>query len=144
MRLPAGSAPLIAGGLALVTAFGTTLPWALAFIISIDGTDSDRGIVTLLAALAAAGICAWRAFFRLDARWYFAAGLPLALIMAFMPAWFLIDVRSTPPVELFGAEVNVLSPSPALYLTIIAAFGYAGALIMELLWFVALTLQRKG
>ena len=123
--------PLIAGALALLTALGTTLPWARAFIFNMDGIDSDRGIVTLIAALAAAGVCAWRAFFGLDVKWYFAVGLPLGLLMFVMPTWFLIDVRNTPAVDLFGEEVSVLTSSFALYLTVGAAFAYMTSFLLE-------------
>jgi hypothetical protein len=125
--LPPG--PLVAGGFALVTVLGTTQTWARALFIPISGTDTDRGMIALIAALIGAALCGIRAFNGLRDRWYFALNLALAAVTLAMPLWFYADIITQDSNELFG---DVISASFGLYLTILAGGGYAGSLVWQL------------
>ena len=124
--------PLIAGALALLTAFSTTQTWARVLVFPIDGTDSDRGIVALIAALAAAGVCGWRAFLGLRQFRYFVACVALGLLSFGMSFWFLADVLTEPATELFGSEVRIITASWALYLTVIASAAFVISVIAQM------------
>ena len=126
-RVPRG--PFVSGSLALLIAFGTSQTWARAFIIGIAGTDADRGIITLLAALAGAIVCAWRILFGLKDRWYFGFGITTAFIAFLMPLWFLVDIVTEPKDDFFDARI--VTASWGLYLTLAAAAGYAISVIVS-------------
>jgi len=98
-------------------------------IIPLAGTDADRGVITLVAALAAAGLCGARAFRGLRDGLYFGAGALLAMVTISMPVWFLVDIINQEENELFGKAITA---SFGLYLTIFAAVGYAGSLAWQL------------
>lgn len=133
LTLPGGreieKAPLIVTGFALLTAFGSSQTWARAIFVAIDGTEADRGVVTLLAALAIAALCVWRVLWGMRDLWYFAATIPLALAAFLMPLWFLVDVLTEPPADFFDAEVRVVTASWGLYMTVGSAAVCLGSLV---------------
>lgn len=138
-RLPASAAlsqvpiaPLVAGGFALLTALGTTQAWARAFFISVNGTETDRGVITLVVALVATAICAGRAFFGFRDIWYFGAGMLLAAVATTMPLWFLVDVLDSTPENNAIFNGRTIDPSFPLFMTIGGALGYSASLIWQL------------
>jgi hypothetical protein len=116
--------PLIAGGLALVVVIGSMQPWARALFISLAGTETDRGIVTLIAGLLCAGLCALRAFSTLRDRYYFGGGLLVCALAFVMPVWFIVDVEAAATEDLFGNEVRVITTSLGVWLAAAASGGY--------------------
>lgn len=136
-EIPRG--PLVVGALALLVAFGSSQTWARALFIAIDGTETDRGIITLLAGLALAGVSAWRAFLGLRIGWYISVGILLSGVAIVMPLWFTVDVYTEGKGEFFDEEVQIVTPGWALFLTIIAAVGC----LVSLGW-QGLRPQRQG
>jgi hypothetical protein len=123
---------LVAGGLALLAAFSSSQTWARALFIPIQGTDTDRGIITLLASVGVAVLCAWRAFFGLRDLWYFGGGLAGSALAISMPMWFLVDVLTTPKTDLFDSQVRIITASWALYLTVCVTVSVGASFLVQL------------
>ena len=125
-EIPRG--PVVAGGLAIAVAIGSTQTWAHVLIVSLAGTDADRGMVTLVAALIAAAACAWCAFFGLRRVWYLLIGVVVGIVVTAMPIWFLADIVNETDDETFG---NIIAPAWGLFFTIIAAIGFDLAILWQ-------------
>ncbi len=126
-EIPRG--PIVTGGFALATALGATQTWAHVLFVSVAGTDADRGIITLVTALVAASVCAWRAFFGLRNAWYFTVVAIMAGIALIMPVWFYADIISQPEDDTFG---NIIVPAWGLFFTVTAAAGLTVTLAWQL------------
>ena len=101
-----------------MAALGTTQTWARVLFFSLNGTDADRGILTLLAALGVAGLSGWRIFSPMRERTYIIFAVLLSVVGFVMPWWFLIDIFDEPGIVTGGG----------LYLTVIAASGMLAAI----------------
>jgi hypothetical protein len=129
-RVPAG--PLVSGGFAAFTVLASTQTWARVLFVSLSGTDADRGVITLIAALAGLALCAGRIMFGVRDRWYFGLGLVLFVVAFSMPMWFLIDIYTEPPTEFFDTEVRLIDPGFGLFLALIGSAGYGASLCWQL------------
>src|SRR4029077_12213020 len=104
----------VTAGIALVVAVATLLPWAKIAFVSINGADTDRGVVVLCVSIAAGILAFWRGYWILQ--------ILASLATAGILAWFWYDVTHT-PANALGLEAT---PGAGLWLPPIAPGAWLG------------------
>ena len=123
--------PLIVGGFALLGVLGTTQTWARVFVVTLAGTDADRGLIALACLLGVMTLAGLRAFRGLGNGWYFGAGLVLSVIALTMALWFVIEIETTEVEEGLFAGADFYATGNGAYLTIVGAMGAGLALAIQ-------------
>lgn len=131
--------PLISAGLALLVIVGVTATWTVRFA---GGTDSglryDRGLVSLVAAIAAVGVCWLRIVGALPRKRFHILAIGLGTVAFAVPMLiYLIVVGDRDPATLVEANRNYINPfarigaGPGLSMTSFAAGAFLVATLAQ-------------
>lgn len=120
----------MAAAFAILAAFGTTQTWVRVLFVSLNGLDADRGLITFIAGLAGAGVCAVRGFGTIRQRWYFGIGGIAAALAVSMPIWFWVEVEDTSTDnEFFSGDLVAIGTG--LVLSTIGGIGFSATLVWD-------------
>ena len=130
--------PLVAAGFAACVAGAATETWILRFANADPGTEDNRGLATLAAAVAVVALSVRRVLGHIDARRYLALASVLAAVALAMPLWvWATPVGNLDPALGEYSLRHYVTPgmrvhgSTGLWMTIAAGMGLAASLAWQ-------------